>query len=274
LDSDRMPIGKLVATREFDRPTVYIAGPMRRVKNLNREAFESMASAYRRQGWNVITPHDEDFQRDGKHWTQAETEEAYQRGETPWIRTDVEIIMALQPGRDAVHALPNWEDSLGASAEVLLAHWRGVAILGDGMPIPPDRMIVRRGHVGLVGGEDKVRMRPKRVIHFDEAAELAELAEQKQAQYDPREQDTVIRIFSDMLRDVTRDGGRKRATGVKPPWWSDDSHEAAIFSHLMKWKKGEMRDKDSNAHPLVHLAWRALAIAYRETFGPAEPTKV
>ena len=68
-----------------------------------------------------------------------------------------------------------------------------------------------------------------------------------------------------MLRSATADGGRKRSAGLKPSWKIDESHEAAIFSHLNKWKHGEQIDPDSGQHPLVHLAWRALAIAYQET---------
>lgn len=83
--------------------------------------------------------------------------------------------------------------------------------------------------------------------------------------YDPREQDFILEAFSEMLRAATKDGGRKRALGTKPDWKSDPGHEAAIFSHLSRWKHGEKVDPDSGAHPLVHLAWRALAIAYIET---------
>lgn len=89
--------------------------------------------------------------------------------------------------------------------------------------------------------------------------------------YDPTEQDALLDTFVGLLKQVTRDGGRKRAAGEKPPWWKDKSHEAAIFSHLNKWKHGERTDKDSGAHPLVHLAWRALAIAYQETVGEVDP---
>jgi hypothetical protein len=89
--------------------------------------------------------------------------------------------------------------------------------------------------------------------------------------YDPREQQIVLETFGRMLAGVTRDGGRKRMSGEKPPWWRDPSHEAAIFSHLNKWKHGEKFDEDSGAHPLVHLAWRALAIAWIETHGEFPP---
>lgn len=89
--------------------------------------------------------------------------------------------------------------------------------------------------------------------------------------YDASEQDIIIDTFAQMLRSATSDGGRKRAAGLKPPWYVDDAHEKAIFSHLNKWKHGEVRDPDSGAHPLVHLAWRALAIAYQESYGKHDP---
>jgi len=79
------------------------------------------------------------------------------------------------------------------------------------------------------------------------------------------EQLEVLECFALMLHAVTTDGGRKRARNEKPSWKVDPSHEAAIFSHLNKWKHGEKCDLDSGAHPLVHLAWRALAIAWQET---------
>lgn len=80
------------------------------------------------------------------------------------------------------------------------------------------------------------------------------------------EREDVLARFADELRKATGDGSKKRQAGEKPPWYRDDSHEAAMFSHINKWKHGETADPDSGAHPLVHLAWRALAIACRETF--------
>ena len=78
------------------------------------------------------------------------------------------------------------------------------------------------------------------------------------------EQAEVMEEFTKMLSSASGDGGVKRARGEKPPWREDTSHEAAIFSHLNKWKHGEKVDPESGAHPLVHLAWRALAIAAQE----------
>ncbi len=81
----------------------------------------------------------------------------------------------------------------------------------------------------------------------------------------PTEQEDVLQRFTAELRKATGDGAKKRSRNEKPPWYIDPSHEAAIFSHLMKWKKGELVDPDSGAHPLVHAAWRCLAIACQES---------
>ena len=89
--------------------------------------------------------------------------------------------------------------------------------------------------------------------------------------YDASEQDVLMAEFIKMLRATTKDGGVKRARGEKPPWWRDNNHEPAMWSHINKWKHGEKVDKDSGVHPLVHLAWRALAIAYQETYGQVDP---
>lgn len=86
-----------------------------------------------------------------------------------------------------------------------------------------------------------------------------------------REREVVLETYGRLLAKVTGDGSKKRQAGLKKPWWRDQSHQAAIFSHLSKWMHGERVDRDSGAHPLVHLAWRALAIAYQETYGQIDP---
>jgi hypothetical protein len=79
------------------------------------------------------------------------------------------------------------------------------------------------------------------------------------------EREDVLQRFVEELTKATGDGSKKRQSGKKPPWYTDYGHEAAIFSHLAKWKRGEQIDPDSGAHPLVHAAWRCLAIACSET---------
>ena len=89
--------------------------------------------------------------------------------------------------------------------------------------------------------------------------------------YDPAEQDRLLAEFHAMLASVARDGGRKRARGGKPPWWRDNTHLAAIFSHLNAWFHGVRVDEDSGVHPFIHLAFRALAIAWQDMHGRMPP---
>ena len=75
----------------------------------------------------------------------------------------------------------------------------------------------------------------------------------------------LLHRFHVELEKPTMDGAVKRDKGEKPPWYIDPAHEAAVYSHLSKWKKGELVDPDSGAHPLVHAACRLLMIACQET---------
>lgn len=107
----------------------------------------------------------------------------------------------------------------------------------------------------------------KRLRKRMQEEEDARIEAEKAKRYDPSEQDEIIETFAEMLRAVTADGGRKRQAGEKPSWKVDPGHEKGLFSHLYKWKAGELVDPDSGAHPLVHMAWRALAIAWQEVTG-------
>lgn len=86
-----------------------------------------------------------------------------------------------------------------------------------------------------------------------------------------QERYVILSTFHSMLKAATGDGSVKRQAGLKPPWYEDTSHEAAIWSHINKWKHGELFDADSGMHPLVHAAWRMLAIAYQERYGMVKP---
>ncbi len=82
--------------------------------------------------------------------------------------------------------------------------------------------------------------------------------------YNAAEQDELLEIFLEMLRAPTKDGGRKRALDGKPNWKVDPTHIEAMYRHLRRFEQGEVADSDSGAHPLVHVAWRALAAAWQE----------
>ena len=78
------------------------------------------------------------------------------------------------------------------------------------------------------------------------------------------EQNEILGAFVDMLTGPTGDGGNKRARGEKPLWKVDGSHYAAAHRHIERYEGGEHADADSGCHPLVHAAWRLLAVAYQD----------
>ncbi len=76
-------------------------------------------------------------------------------------------------------------------------------------------------------------------------------------------QDTM-RTLSSLMMPVVMDGARKRFAGTKVHWLRDYTHVSALYRHLRRWENGELVDKDSGAHPLIHVAVRALMQAGRE----------
>ena len=94
---------------------------------------------------------------------------------------------------------------------------------------------------------------------------------QSNLSYDSSEQDVLMEVFTAMLRQPTKDGGKKREANAKEPWWRDPEHMAAVWSHFRRHERGELVDPESGAHPFVHAAWRLLAIAFQETYGQIDP---
>lgn len=70
------------------------------------------------------------------------------------------------------------------------------------------------------------------------------------------------------LAGPTADGAAKRAAGTKPHWKTEDAldvHAEAMWRHWRAWAHERGPDPESGAHPLAHVAWRALAVAWLET---------
>lgn len=84
------------------------------------------------------------------------------------------------------------------------------------------------------------------------------------------ETDRILDEFTTLLAGPTGDGKNKRDAGLKAHWTVDNTHADAMLRHLGRWWNGERVDADSGSHPLVHLAWRALAVAYQETHAPED----
>lgn len=110
---------------------IYLAGPMRGIKDFNFPAFHEAAASLRAQGHEVFNPAERDEQEHGVEVGKSETgdlAEAATKGfnhraamaaDTKWIALHAEGIAML----------PGWEKSRGASAEKALADCLGLAVI-------------------------------------------------------------------------------------------------------------------------------------------------
>jgi hypothetical protein len=86
------------------------------------------------------------------------------------------------------------------------------------------------------------------------------------------ETEHILDTFRTMLEGPTGDGKAKRDAGTKPHWSIDPSHLRKGVGHLNKYLAGDNVDPDSGCHPLVHAAWRLLAVAWQDMAAQDEPT--
>lgn len=90
---------------------VYVAGPMTGLPLLNFPAFHAAAAALRAEGHHVENP--------------AEINADPSAGWVECMRADIARLVTC----DAVHALPGWENSRGASLEVHIARALGLEVI-------------------------------------------------------------------------------------------------------------------------------------------------
>lgn len=122
--------------REFRKPTIYIAGPMRGFDDYNYPAFDRQAKVLEDQGWNVINPADLD-RNDDKPINgpmQFDPDNNYEDHE--YMRQALKRDMvAICDECTAMYMMSKWETSKGAKAEWHLAKALGLDIYYES-PLP------------------------------------------------------------------------------------------------------------------------------------------
>jgi len=110
---------------------VYIAGPMRGIRDFNFHQFHAAATALRQLGHTVFNPAERDEKEYGADVSKSATgdlADAEARGfslrralaaDTAWICEHA----------DAIALLPGWMDSKGAKAELALAQALGLEVI-------------------------------------------------------------------------------------------------------------------------------------------------
>jgi hypothetical protein len=108
--------------------TFYLAGPMRGYDKCNFPVFDAVRDKGISLGYNIVSPADLDREAglvDGMpigdaQFTQEQIDACIDR--------DLAAIRNLNPETDGLVMLPGYAESLGASAELAVARWRGLEI--------------------------------------------------------------------------------------------------------------------------------------------------
>ncbi len=110
---------------------IYIAGPMRNIKDFNFPAFHEAAEKLRAEGRKVFSPAERDLEVYGEEACKSDTgniEEAIEHGFSlrEAMCDDLTYICMVA---DAVALLPGWGNSEGAKVEAALAQYLGLQVI-------------------------------------------------------------------------------------------------------------------------------------------------
>ncbi len=115
---------------------IYLAGPMRGIKDFNFPAFFAAAQALREAGNTVFNPAERDVAEFGADQMRTDTGDVTEVSER--LGFDGNELARLVFGHDtawickhadAVYLLPGWENSKGVKAEVALAEAIGINVV-------------------------------------------------------------------------------------------------------------------------------------------------
>lgn len=109
---------------------VYVAGPMRGIKDFNFPAFDACADWIREFGYEVFNPADRDREKHGDDVNKSATGDLADIVSTGFSLRDAlgADLAWIAAEADAVCVLPGWENSKGAQAEVALARALGLEV--------------------------------------------------------------------------------------------------------------------------------------------------
>jgi hypothetical protein len=104
--------------------SIYIAGPMTGIKDLNRSAFEKAAERLSAEGWTVYDPVEI-----GEMYGTAEELEADPELLAQVIKAELGFVARA----DAIYLLDGWERSVGTKRELLVALGCGLDVIVEDM---------------------------------------------------------------------------------------------------------------------------------------------
>lgn len=131
----------------------YVAGPMRGIPLLNFPAFDAAAAKGRSLGYDIISPADMDRENGVSGKEPLNADDLTPAMIREFVLRDTNVIQNVLRAEDGdfLALLPNWYKSKGATAEVFLARWLGLAfkdahsfepwpLMPDGVPYPTPQL--------------------------------------------------------------------------------------------------------------------------------------
>ena len=110
---------------------IYLAGPMRTIKDFNQPAFNAAAEMLRAQGHTVFNPPEKDVEAFGPDALKSETGDLADvawTGLTPRAVIRIDLLWIIDHA-EAIALLPGWEKSKGARTERALADFLGLDVI-------------------------------------------------------------------------------------------------------------------------------------------------
>ena len=118
------------------KPTIYIAGPMRGIKDFNFPAFDRQEKVLLEQGWNVINPAEMDRQDGTPCSSPMEYDPATDYADREFMRDALKRDLTVIAEKcTAVYCMSGFENSRGAKTEYHLAKAIGIDIYYE-VPLP------------------------------------------------------------------------------------------------------------------------------------------
>lgn len=110
--------------------TVYIAGPMRRIKRFNFPAFDAARDTLEVLGFAVISPADLDRANGFDETAFPDDYDWVDLGSIGFsLHSAIDRDVAALKKCNAIYMLNGWETSKGATAEKALAEWMGLCVM-------------------------------------------------------------------------------------------------------------------------------------------------
>jgi hypothetical protein len=217
---------------------------MRGIRDFNFPQFNAAAANLRRQGYEVFNPAEHDERKHGRGFQKSETGNLADLAHTKFdLRVTLkEDLTWIADHADYVVALPGWEGSKGATAEVALARAIGVSVINysDCAQTPEVTLVpvLPAGEVRITdattGGQKGVKLERFDLIPAEPLEELARVYGRGSVKYSPN----------------------NWAKGYK---WSLSF--GAMMRHAWLFWKGEECDELGNPH-MACVAWHAMTLLW------------